>query len=231
MATMLTAGLGLLSACTSGDVVAADQFVVVASPTSADPSAAGLGCARVDATGGGDALTLVLTDVWPVAGGHRAGGSALTDKDLRACPGSGRPASYPSCQLGFPWRNAARADADLADLGVIGVQLKQLVKTKDLFVTETILTFGGPRSSGEAQLVRESIGCAQGDASSQGADATLGMGDAGATTWIATRSGNRLAVVDSGNRLVAVEFTDASLKQTQLQVIVDKAVKLSAKLS
>jgi hypothetical protein len=103
---------------------------------------------------------------------------------------------------------------------VVGVQFKHLVKSPDVFVDETILAFDSSKSAGAAQLVKESIGCGQGDSPSQASKADR-------TTWLRTPSGTRLALVESGTQLIAVEFGDPSLTQVQLQRVVDKAVKLT----
>lgn len=71
------------------------------------------------------------------------------------------------------------------------------------FVDETILAFDAPKSAGAKQLVKESIGCTQGDSPSQGSDAN-------GTRWLRTESGSRLALVESGSWLIAVECADAS---------------------
>lgn len=216
MVVALTAGVGSVSACTSGDVGAGPKM------TTTPSAGASLPCAVVTKTDGQDTSTLSLQDVWPNAGG---GGHALNDKDLRRCaalPQNG-PASTPQCLLGFPWRPGATADVDLAAVGVVGVQLTHLVKSSDVTVDETILSFDAPKSTGAAQLVKESVGCGQDDSPSQ-------AGDVDRTKWVRTQSGTRLAVVESGSRLIAVEFADATLTQAQLQGIVNKAVDRTVNL-
>jgi hypothetical protein len=216
MVVALTAGVASVSACTSGGVGAGPKA------TTTPSAGASLPCAAVTETEGRDTSTLSWQDVWPNAGG---GGNALSVKDLRRCatPAQNRPALTPRCSLGFPWRSADKADVDLAAVGVVVVQLKHLVKSSDAFVDETILSFDAPKSAGAAQLVKESIGCGQGDSPSQG-------GDVDRTRWLGTSSGSRLALVESGSRLIVVEFADPSLKQAPLQMVVRKAVNLSVKL-
>lgn len=223
VAVVLTAGIVFISACTSGDVRAGPKPGPTTSPVSDVSAGEAEECAKAE-TDGPDTATLGLSDVWPIVGGENPGGEAISVKDLRRCAGSvDRAASFPLCRLGFPWRTAARADADLAALGVVGVQLKQLVKSPDAFVNETILSFDGPKSASAAQLVKESIGCGQGNSPSQGSKTDR-------TKWLRTSSGSRLALVESGSRLIAVEFADSTLKQAHLQTVVDKAMKLAANL-
>lgn len=206
----------LVSACTSGEV--GDVAVTTLTTPSVRES---MPCAGTE-TDGADTATLSWQDVWPNAEG---GGDALRVQDLRLCAASSdrTRVSMPRCAVGFPWRTADTANTDLAALGVVGVQLKHLVATPDAFVNETILSFEDPGSAGAKQLVKESIGCAQGEPPSQGSDANP-------TGWVRTQSGARLAVVESGSRLIAVEFADATLKQAQLQGIVNKAVDRSVNL-
>lgn len=225
LAVVVTGGIGLIAAC-SGSDIGSDKGPASIKPTRLPVSDASVGAAEpcVAVTNGVDTATLGVTDVWPSAGG---GGYSVRVHDLRPCnPSSpGRPDSGPLCAVGFPWRAAATADADLAALGAVEVRWKHLVKTADIFVNETIVSFAGPGpgSAGGAQLVRESIDCGHGVSAGQGTDPNR-------TRWLRTQSGSRVALVESGSRLVAVEFGDPSLKQAQLQAVVSKAMNLTVNL-
>ena len=91
----------------------------------------------------------------------------------------------------------------MAALGVIQVRLKHLVKSSDAFVDETILSFDAAKSAGAKQLVKEPIGCTQGDSPSQGSDANR-------TRWMRAESGAPSAIGRGGTGVSLLALAEVS---------------------